>query len=241
MLSQWMRAWTGLRDLLIPATCVVCAEPVRAGPGEPDGICQACVDALPWNTGACPGCGLPAPGGGGQCRCRDLPDPVFDAVVAPLRYAAPVDRLVPRLKFHGDLVAGAQLSALLAMAVHDARRPDAVVPVPLHRSRLRQRGYDQALELARPVAKRLGVPLRAGLLRRRRATTAQTELHARQRQANVADAFEVRGAVPAHVALVDDVMTTGATLDACARALRAAGAVTVEAWVVARAARPTKR
>jgi len=115
-------------------------------------------------------------------------------------------------------------------------RPDAIVPVPLHPSRLRRRGYDQALELAKPIARELGIPLLANALQRVRATAPQSELDAGARQRNLRRAFAVKdGAeLPAHVALIDDVMTTGATLNAAAKVLRRAGVARVDAWVCAR-------
>ena len=132
--------------------------------------------------------------------------------------------------------AGRLMADLMAGALMSAPRPDALVPVPLHARRIRQRGYDQALELARPLAAALALPLRADLLQRIRATAAQSELDAGQRQRNLARAFAVadQAALPAHVALVDDVMTTGATLAAAAHALRTAGVERVDAWVCAR-------
>jgi len=158
------------------------------------------------------------------------------ATIAPLLYAAPVDRWQPRFKFHQDLAAGRLLARLLADACADSPRPDAVVPVPLHHARLRARGYDQALELARIVSRSLRLPLRTDLLLRARATRPQSELDAAARQANLRGAFAVRprAVPPAHVALVDDVMTTGATLHAAAAALREAGVARVDAWVCAR-------
>jgi ComF family protein len=158
------------------------------------------------------------------------------ATVAPLLYAAPVDRWQPRFKFHQDLAAGRLLAGLLAEACAGSPRPQVVVPVPLHHARLRARGYDQALELARTVARTLRLPLGASLLVRRRATAPQSELDAAARRANLRGAFGVRprSALPAHVALVDDVMTTGATLHAAATALREAGVARVDAWVCAR-------
>ena len=115
--------------------------------------------------------------------------------------------------------------------------PQLIVPVPLHRARLRQRGYNQALELARPLAHALRLPLRHDLLHRIRSTHAQTELGAIARRRNVRDAFHVPSgaALPAHVALLDDVMTTGATLAECARVLRRAGVQRVDLWALARA------
>jgi ComF family protein len=146
------------------------------------------------------------------------------------------DRLLPRFKFHRDLAAGALLSQLMVETVTGLPRPDAIVPVPLHRARLRRRGYDQALELARPLAFALELPLRDDLLQRVRGTAPQSELNAIARRRNLRGAFALKPGVPvpSYVALVDDVMTTGATLHAAAAALRQAGVRRVEAWVCAR-------
>jgi ComF family protein len=151
-------------------------------------------------------------------------------------YSAPLDGLLPRFKFHLDLAAGRLLAQLLTEACADAPRPQALVPVPLHRARLRRRGYDQALELAKPLARALDLPLQSRLLQRVRPTVPQSELSAAARRRNLRDAFavDVVAALPAHVVLVDDVMTTGATLHAAARALRRAGVARVDAWVCAR-------
>ena len=172
----------------------------------------------------------------GVCGACLRHPPALTHTRAVFVYGFPLDRLVPRFKFHRDLAAGRLMAELMAGALASAPRPDALVPVPLHVRRLRQRGYDQALELARPLADALSLPLRTDLLRRSRSTAPQSELHAGQRQRNVARAFVVPPGVapPAHVCLVDDVMTTGATLQAAARALLGAGATRVDAWVCAR-------
>lgn len=151
-------------------------------------------------------------------------------------YRSPLDRLLPRAKFHGDLAALALLGRLMAHALGDAARPEALVPLPLHARRLRQRGYDQALELARPLARWLDLPLRDDVLLRVRATSAQSRLDAAARQRNLRQAFVVRPrvALPSHVALVDDVMTTGATVRSAAHALLRAGVARVDVWVCAR-------
>lgn len=151
-------------------------------------------------------------------------------------YAAPLDRLLPHFKFRQDLTAGRLLAQLMTAGLSDAERPAALLPVPLHRGRLRERGYDQALELARPLARASDLTLLDGVLRRRRSTAPQSTLDAKQRRRNLKDAFVVRPGVdlPAHIALVDDVMTTGATLHAAATALRRAGVPRIDAWVCAR-------
>lgn len=197
--------------------------------------------ALPWNRIACPGCALPLPAPEAACGAclRDASQnrrPTLEAVHAACVYARPLDRLLPRFKFHGDFAAGRLLSQLMADACAAWPRPEALVAVPLHHSRLRQRGYDQALELAAPLARMLDLPLRRNLLVRRRVTAPQSELSALARRRNVRDAFAVDtdATCPTHVALVDDVMTTGATLHAAATALRRAGVARVDAWVCAR-------
>src|SRR5690606_10403415 len=164
--------------------------------------------------------------------------PPVDVVHAPFLYAPPLDRLLPRFKFHQDLAAGRLLSGLMAIALPPWRlagwQSAVLAPVPLHRGRLRSRGYDQGLELARPLARGLRLPLSKGLLQRTRPTSAQSSLDADERRDNLRDAFSVVAAAPPHVVLVDDVMTTGATLHAAAEALLAAGTRRVDAWVCAR-------
>lgn len=235
------RAWPPWRP-----RCQGCGEPGANGLD----LCPACHAALPRIRVACATCGLPlpassprrlAPGASGDRRCDAClrSPPPITRVVAPFLYAAPLDRWLPRFKFHHDLAAGRLLSHLMLEACSAAPRPDALIPVPLHRMRLRSRGYDQALELAKPLARALSLPLRTDVLSRRRATAAQSSLHATARQGNLRGAFAVtpatgEGPLPAHVALIDDVMTTGATLHAAARALLDAGIARVDAWACAR-------
>jgi ComF family protein len=226
--------WRRLGAVLWPARCLACGE---AGSGGLD-LCRPCRATLPWNRRACGRCAIPLPAGdgGATCgRCLRRPPPL-DQVRSACLYGAPLDRWLPRFKFHHDLAAGRLLAQLLTEACADAPRPQALVPVPLHRARLRRRGYDQALELAKPLARALDLPLQSRLLQRVRPTVPQSELSAAARRRNLRDAFavDVVAALPAHVVLVDDVMTTGATLHAAARALRRAGVARVDAWVCAR-------
>ena len=242
-LAFWLR--NDAARLLWPSRCLAC------GQCGDDGIdlCERCAATLPWNRSACLRCAIPLSivdgdgpqvcgaclqhAGGSARPGRTTP---LAEVHTAFVYAAPVDRLLPRFKFHHDLAAGGLLAQLMAQALATAPRPDALVPIPLHYARLRQRGYDQALELARPLARALGLPLLDGALRRVRATAAQSLLDAAQRRRNLKDAFASPAgvALPAHVALVDDVMTTGATLHAAALALRRGGVQRVDAWVCAR-------
>jgi ComF family protein len=217
---------------LWPPRCLACGE--RGHDGRD--LCRACAAALPWNRIACPTCALPLPAPAPACGACLQRAPPLDAVHAAFVYAQPLDRLLPRFKFHGDLAAGRLLAQLMADTFATLQPADAMMPVPLHRRRLRARGYDQALELARPLARTLGLPLHSETLCRVRPTAAQSELSALARRRNVRDAFVVTGAakLPARVVLVDDVMTTGATLHAAAKALRRAGVQRVDAWVCAR-------
>lgn len=220
-------------DALWPRTCLLCD-----GPGESGlDLCDACCASLPWLQGGCPRCGLPSLFGLPCDRCAARPSPIH-RTAATFLYGWPLDGLLPRFKFQGDLCAGRLLSRLMLRRLQHAERPDAVVPIPLHRARLRKRGHNQALELARPIAQALDLPLRDDLLRRALATAAQSSLDREARAGNMVEAFIAvagRRGVPRHVALVDDVMTTGATLEAAAHALRALGVQRVDAWVCARA------
>jgi ComF family protein len=153
-------------------------------------------------------------------------------------YAGTLQEAIQRFKYHGQLPLARPLGELLASSVrHGATaRPDLVVPVPLHVSRLRARGYNQSRELARHLGHQLKVPVAVDLLRRTRATAPQQELDAAARGSNVAGAFAVSGRLPGRrILLVDDVLTTGATARECAGALRKAGAASVEVAVLGRA------
>lgn len=218
--------------LLAPARCHWCGA---AGAGV---ACEGCREALPWNEPACPTCALPLAVRDSACaRCLGRPPPQ-DRAWAAFRYAEPVARQIVRLKFRARLAPADVLGALMAgrLARRPAPLPELLLPVPLHPQRLRRRGYNQALELARALARRLPLRLCASAARRVRPTGEQTRLDAAQRRRNVRGAFavdaEVRGR---HVAVLDDVITTGATIEELARAARAAGAAQVEVWAAARA------
>ena len=221
--------------LVFAPHCLLCHQKGAEGRD----LCAACTQVLPWNRSACLRCALPLPHPATCGACLQRP-PAMSETHAVFVYGFPLDRLAPRFKFHDDLAAGRLLSELMCEPLSRQARPDLLIPVPLHRDRLRERGYDQALELARPLARRLRIPLGADALQRVRATTPQSRLSAVDRQRNLRRAFEVRGTLPlpAHVALLDDVMTTGATLEAAARQLLRAGVSRVDAWVCARAPDP---
>lgn len=213
--------------------CMVCGESGQDGRD----LCRACHAALPWQGPACLRCALPLPHPGTCGACLQHPSPLTETH-AVFDYAFPLDRLLPRLKFHRDFASGRVLAQAMADHCVHLGQPDALLPVPLHRGRLRRRGYDQALELARPLTRALKLSLLDGVLERSKSTCAQSRLDADARKRNLRGAFRVvvDQPLPAHIVLVDDVMTTGATLHAAACALLAAGAKRVDAWICARVA-----
>ncbi len=234
MVDNWIET---LVRLLLPPRCLLCGCVGHAGRD----LCADCRADLPFNRSACARCALPLPAAQALCgHCIKHPPP-WSAAIAPLIYTDPVDHLLLGLKFAGQLPAGVLFAELMAEALARTQaevRVDLVIPVPLHRSRLAERGYNQAWEIARQLARTLGHPADARILERTRATAAQAGLGAAARRRNVRDAFRARPAVRGlRVALVDDVVTTGATVRAATLALRAAGAADVVVWAVARAPR----
>jgi ComF family protein len=158
----------------------------------------------------------------------------FDSALAVYEYAFPLDRLIQRFKYGGDLAVGRWLALRLLARVIREPRPDVIVAPPLTAARLRERGFNQALEIAKVVASGLGVACELAALSRTRETSPQPGLGRRERRANLAEAFECRrGFDGSHVALVDDVITTGATAESIARVLKEAGAARVSVWAVA--------
>lgn len=214
-----------LAEAVLPQRCIACG---RFGAA----LHPRCLEALPRaEAPRCPVCWTPGPGG--PCaRCLEAP-PAFEALRARFRFEGDVRRALLEAKFRGKTALLPPLATAAAEAVPPAWRIDAVVPIPLHRGRQRQRGYNQAALIAKAVARRLDLPLAGGLLRRSRATPPQAALPAADRATNLRDAFEARPTI-GEVLLIDDVTTTGATFEAAARALLNSGATRVYALAIAR-------
>jgi ComF family protein len=208
--------------------CELCGAPAGQA-----GICAPCRADLPWIGLACRMCARPSAAPGRCDRCRRDPPPWVRAI-APLAWRFPVDALIGRFKYGGALHFGALLGRLLADACR-GRRPTGIVPVPLHPDRLAERGFNQARELALPVARAGRLPLLDGICRRSTATPPQAGLTAQQRYRNLEGAFTATADLSGRrIAIVDDVFTTGSTAAALSRELLRAGAASVEVWAVAR-------
>lgn len=228
-----------LQQIFLPPACLLCES---AGSGALD-LCSSCREALPRNRSACGCCALPLPEGtpaGSLCGRCSRNRPPFHRIVAPWRYEGPIAELIRQLKFHRKLAAGRTLGLLLAEELAaEPGRPQLLLPVPLHAQQLKTRGFNQAAEIAYTLSRTLNIPWSTRLLRKRRPTAAQHDLDRRQRLANLRGAFQYLAAVDyRHVAVVDDVVTTGATATEVARALKQAGVEKVEIWAVARTPEP---
>lgn len=209
-------------------------------------LCTACEADLPWLGNQCTVCALPLPTHGLVCgRCQKHP-PAYARIEVPWRYAFPVDALVHRFKHQARWPLGRLLALGLARHLGHAfaegqPRPDVLLPVPLATARLRQRGFNQAEMIARWLAAPLRLPVDTHGLRRIRDTPAQQALDAEARRRNLRDAFALERPEhwrDRHVALVDDVVTTGATVESLARLLHKAGARRVDVYCLARTPRP---
>jgi ComF family protein len=215
-----LQAWAG-------EDCLLCR-----GKGGPELLCPACIAELPRLPESCPRCALPNPAGAvcGSCLSHF---PHFDATLAVWRYEFPCDRLVQALKYRAWLA----LAGFFARNLASLPLPgvDLIVPMPLHPKRLAERGFNQSLEIARGLARHLGAPLEPRGVVRVKNTPPQTDLPYDERAKNVHGAFACElDLAEKSVAVVDDVMTTGATLNELARVLKRAGAARVENLVIAR-------
>ena len=223
-------------------SCLLCDETVD----ETMPICMACETDLPWLGEHCQTCALPLPSAGLTCgQCLQQP-PAFEQVTAPWIYSFPIDSLITRFKHSARWPFGRLLGELFSEFLRhrfddDLNRPDALLPVPLAAKRLRQRGFNQATLLARWLSTGLDIPCEENLLVRIQDTSAQQDLKAEARKKNLRCAFALTPGAAVkgrHLALVDDVLTTGATAHALARLLMAAGAARVDVYCLARTPKP---
>jgi len=213
-----------------PGSCVLCGDDSLHA-----AFCPACTHALPWLPAAhCPRCAIPTLDGGLCGQCLKAP-PVFDQTHATFLYTDALAQLIPAAKFGARWSLLPALTHLMLPPLKSADRPDMLIPLPLHPQRLKERGYNQAQEIAAPLASALQLPLEPHLLQRIKDTEHQARLSEKARHHNMRRAFAATvDLMGLHIALVDDVMTTGASLNAAARALKQAGAARVDCWILAR-------
>lgn len=210
---------------LMPAVCVLCRQPSD----RQQDLCQACLIELPILTQTCPRCANIL-----RCHACLTNPPPFDRTFALWTYEPPIVQFISQLKFNQNLIYARLLGELLAEAVvtrwyNGQSLPDALIPMPLHPNRLKERGYNQALELARPLAKLAQIPLDFISCIRIKSTLPQSIIAAEQRKNNVKEAFRVtRPLTGLHLAVIDDVITTGYTMASLCHTLKMAGAAQID-------------
>ena len=226
-----MNQWSKLKQILFQQNCMLCT----ANDGGELAICADCLHDLPWFSGGhCPQCGRVSLQNQICGTCLKNP-PNFDATTAIFHYTFPVDAMLKRYKYQHQLVMAETFGTLLAEAVKTYQRPDILIPMPLHPKRLSERSFNQSLEISRIVTNKLNLKLDYQSIRRTRFSLPQVSLPYKQRINNMRGAFNCEKSFDdMHIALIDDVMTTGASLDELAKTLKKAGAKRVECWVVAR-------
>ena len=228
-----MNIRAGFKQILPAQPCVLC------GSMSHDGLwCNPCDAALPYlNAPHCPVCALPTPSGEVCGHCLTHP-PLFGSTTAIFGYAFPLDKLIQGMKYGEQLALAHAFAKKMLQRIDKSNFPDYVIAMPLHPAKLRERGFNQSLLLATTVARELKLKLLPNACRRVRDTPPQSALPWKERKKNVRNAFSCdRDLAGKRVALVDDVLTTGASLNALAEAVSKKGAIEISAWVVARTIR----
>ena len=232
-MNNWLNI---IQSKLLPPRCVLCERPGFSGLD----LCADCLADLPKNNFCCYRCAenfTVAADSPQLCgRCLNEP-PHFDETYAPFLYQGAMPYLIGQLKFNHQYKNARLLAGLLGQYIADsAELPDCIVPMPLHINRYRERGFNQSIEIARHLSAQLGVPTEVRHCRRLRDTVHQTSLPAKQRLKNMHKAFAIEKNLNfQHVAIIDDVMTTGASASALAQTLKQNGVNRVDVWVCARA------
>ncbi len=228
-----VRATTlALLEWIAPPCCLLC----RLGVEYRHGLCQGCWAKLPVNEIHCERCALPMAHKSLCGHCQRCP-PVFDSVIAPLRYQDPIDQMLCALKYHQQLSFARTAAGLITDMVRESGEPmpDLLIGVPMTHRAVRKRGLNQAVFLARLIGRQLGIPVKSTLIKKLRETDRQSTLNASKRQRNLKGAFHCKGSLEdKHIALVDDILTTGATANEISKVLKVAGANRVDIWVCAR-------
>jgi len=231
---------SALWKFLFPAGCLLCAA--RSSVTGNDYLCRSCLDDLQYNSHACSRCALPmhSHGPAGLCaECLKSP-PVFDGCLSAFIYAQPLEWMIQQLKFNEKLSYAPLLSSLmlryLQMVPCEKFLADAIIPMPLHPKRLKQRGFNQSLVLLEPVAAEMNIPVDSSSCIRVRDTPHQTGKTAKQRRQNIKGAFQFDNQKNyKHVIIFDDVITTGSSVSELSKVLKRSGVEEVDVWSLARA------
>jgi ComF family protein len=227
--NKWLKFKHLLKTSLFPQTCLFCS----ASKGGDFGICTQCLDDLPYHTSCCPQCGLLSVEGQ-LCGACIASAPDFDATKALFTYEYPISQVLQQYKYKQQLFL-AETFAQLMLQKLPAQNIDLIIPMPLHPSRLQERGFNQSLEIARIIGKRLNVEVNSQVVSRIKLSPPQASLPLKERVKNMKGAFACDEDLSGlRIALIDDVMTTGASLNALAKAVKAKGAAHVECWLIAR-------
>lgn len=223
-----MKIASKIIDFLLPRLCLFCNKPC-----EQSQICSACYRDLPWLKTACPQCANLLEQQNQICGQCLNDTPAYHSTLALFQYLPPIDHLILGLKFRQKLAYARVLAELLTKKIleQQAPLPEIIIPLPLHHLRLKERGFNQALEIAKPIAKALNIPLDIQSARRIKVTLPQASIPAAQRKKNVWNAFSVDLQFSAkHIGLIDDVITTGHTVNALAQCYRKLGVERIDVW-----------
>ena len=240
MVNKFQNVRHHIRQTWRSESCIFCHTKTRAQP-----ICQGCREDLPWNLNPCTSCALPLPAEAGSPQlCGDCmrDKPSFDHCITPFTYDFPIDRCIHRIKYKGKRrllrALAKELETKIPLRKQHHPFPDVIIAVPLDPKRRHDRTLNHCSYLSKTLGKAMGVPFKTNLLIKTSSTPEQSSLSRKLRLKNLKGVFEVRGSIPTRIALVDDVLTTGATAETIARLLKKHGAEHVEVWALARTPKP---
>ncbi len=212
--------------------CLLCGEI-----GENDSLCVDCINELPKLGKSCPRCASPLSHSLLCGRCLHQP-PQQNSSFSLFEYKSPIDRLIADFKYNDKLFLSRFFAVQMAAKLKTRPLPQLLIPIPLHPRRLRERGYNQSLELAKQLSKQLSIPVCSKSVIRIKDSQPQTSLPYKERAKNIQRAFKVVNTMlPTHIALIDDVLTTGHTANSAAKIIRQAGVNNIEVWTIARTIR----
>ena len=239
MVNKWLKIVQCLAKhcLQLPADCLFCCQPS----GRSFAVCSACEQSLPFLPEVCPRCALPPEDDANGCICPKKP-PSYDALQAVFDYAWPINRIMAKWKYGGQLYFALMLAHFMVKRLTPRYPPDCIIPMPLHPHRLRQRGFNQSIELAKQIAKHHNLSLDRRSCTRIINNSSQSQLSAIDREKNIhASFFAVRNDFKAkHVLIIEDIVTTGATINALSQCLKRQGVQTVEIWCCCRTLKNAK-